>query len=486
MPQSFAAPVPRRRAPEVEPLEVDPTPVDPQRQVGDAVGVDPPVRYVRAGDTHLAYQVTGAVDGSTGIDLVFVPEWVSHLETTWEEPAAAAFLGALSAFSRLILFDKRGVGLSDPVPIEALGSLEDWIDDVVAVLDAVGSTKTVLAGTGAGGQMVALAAALHPERVQSLVLLNSTARIAAAPDYPAGWPPASLDDMAETTRDRWGTGWAFGVGAPTLEHDTRAREAHARRQRLSASPGVALAMQRMLIGSDIREAVATIHVPTLVLHRRGNRMLPVEHGRYLASAIPGARLVELNGDDHLWWAGDWRALVSEIREFVTGVREPAAVERALASILFTDIVGSTSTAARRGDAAWIELLARHDEAIRRQLERFRGRQVKHTGDGVVATFDGPARAIRCACAIREALHAIGIEISAGIHVGEIELGARGELHGIAMHIAARVEEHTAAGEIRVSRTVTDLVAGSGIEFEDRRAVELKGVPGEWELARVRC
>ncbi|HTL87265.1 MAG TPA: adenylate/guanylate cyclase domain-containing protein [Acidimicrobiia bacterium] len=436
-------------------------------------------RYARLGDDHVAYQVVG--EGS--LDVVFVPEWASHLELQWEDPLCARFLERLAAFARLICFDKRGIGLSDPLPPGAGEGLDPWMEDVTAVLDAVGSHSAAMIGTGAGGPMTLLYAASHPDRTQSLVLCNTAARFVQADDYPIGIPPELVPEGLAFTRESWGTAALFDDGAPSLAGSEAARTFHARVQRQAASPGVAAAMQSVLLATDVRGVLPAVHMPTLVVHRSRDRLVDVAHGRYLAAHIDNAKYVELDDDNHLYYAGDADALLAEIQSFLTGRPAERTPDRVLATVLFTDIVGSTGRASDMGDRRWRELLDRHDAATRRQLARFRGREIKAAGDGFVATFDGPARALRCACAIRDAVRALGLDVRIGVHTGEVEM--RGEdISGIGVHIGARVGAQAQAGEVLLTRTVADLVAGSGIEFADRGSTELRGVPGEWQLVAV--
>jgi class 3 adenylate cyclase len=357
------------------------------------------------------------------------------------------------------------------------------MEDVTAVLDAVGSHSAAMIGTGAGGPMTLLYAASHPDRTQSLVLCNTAARFVQADDYPIGIPPELVPEGLAFTRESWGTAALFDDGAPSLAGSEAARTFHARVQRQAASPGVAAAMQSVLLATDVRGVLPAVHMPTLVVHRSRDRLVDVAHGRYLAAHIDNAKYVELDDDNHLYYAGDADALLAEIQSFLTGRPAERTPDRVLATVLFTDIVGSTGRASDMGDRRWRELLDRHDAATRRQLARFRGREIKAAGDGFVATFDGPARALRCACAIRDAVRALGLDVRIGVHTGEVEM--RGEdISGIGVHIGARVGAQAQAGEVLLTRTVADLVAGSGIEFADRGSTELRGVPGEWQLVAV--
>ena len=440
----------------------------------DTVG--PTTRYARSGDVSVAYQVVGAGP----VDLVFAPGFISHLELAWEDPLWARCYERLASFSRLMLFDKRGTGLSDPVAGPA--TLEERTDDLLAVMDAVESDRAAVFGISEGGSMAALFAATHPERTSSLVLYGAWPRILRAPDFPSGVEPNELERFIAMT-DRWGDGVGLSAWAPSLAADPRARDSWARLQRSAASPGMVRSLFQLYPDIDIRDILPTISAETLVLHRTGDRMIPVGCGRYLAEHIPGARFVELDGDDHLWVAGDADALLDEVAEFVTGVRESPEPDRILATILFTDIVGSTERAAVVGDRQWATLLEAHHASVRHQLERFRGEEIDTAGDGFFVAFDGPARGIRCAVAIRDAVRSLGLEIRAGLHTGECER-VGGKLTGTAVNVGARVGALADSGEILVSSTVVDLVAGSGLTFEDRGEHELKGLSGPRRLFAV--
>ena len=440
---------------------------------------DPETQYTKSEGGHVAYQVLG--EGPR--DLVFVPNWGSNVDAMWEEPSLARFLRRLATFSRVICFDKRGCGVSDPVPLAALPTLEHWMEDVRSVMDAVGSRRTALLGDAEGGQMAMLFAATYPERVSALVLTNTAARHRRDADYPWGVPSRSVAPYLQRLEELWGTGGLIDIMAPGLAHDVRLRRWFARYERLSLAPGAVTAMYTVQFERDLRSVLPTIRVPTLVLHRTGNQHIRVGHGRYLGEHIPGAKYVELPGDEHYFHLGDTEGMLGEIEEFLTGVRPAAEVDRVLATVLFTDIVGSTEHAATLGDRAWRALLDTHNGIVRTQLTRHRGREVKTAGDGFLATFDGPARAIRCASSIRDEVRSLGIEVRAGLHTGECELMGD-DVGGIAVHIGARVADEAGAGEVLVSSTVKDLVAGSGIRFADRGAHALKGVPGEWHLFAV--
>jgi class 3 adenylate cyclase len=440
------------------------------------VGQVPETRYARtAAGVHIAYQVVG--EGA--LDLVFIPDWVSHVDTLWDEPHVADILRGLSSFGRLIWFDMRGTGGSDPVPDVVLPT-EEWMADVRAVMEAVGSTRAALVGMGHGGQMMMLFAATHPDAVSALVLISSYARLARAPDYPAGMPEHYQNVFLSGIEHGWGTGMTIHLLAPSIASEPGLQAWWGKVERLAQTPGGALAKTKLIFSLDVRDVLPSIHVPTLILHRRDNELFRVGHGHYLRDHIADSKYVELAGADH-WPLGD--DLMDEIGEFLTGERTHAAVDRVLSTVLFTDIVDSTTRAAALGDAVWNAFLGRHDLTARNQVERHGGRLVKSTGDGILAIFDGPARGIRCATAIRQELRGMGVEIRAGLHTGEIEI-RNGDIGGIAVHIAARVEALASAGEVLVSRTVVDLVAGSGIGFEDRGEHDLKGVPGTWRLFAV--
>jgi class 3 adenylate cyclase len=435
----------------------------------------PQTRYARAGELHIAYQVFG--DGP--IDLVFVDQWFSNVDAMWDFPPLARLLNQLAAFCRVIVFDKRGTGLSDPIGVDDLPTIEEWIDDLRAVLDDVGSERTALM-SGIGASVMALVfAATYPERTSSLVLVDGCARLAWAEDYPWGQPIERLSGDLEMIRAGWGKdGGTMMVLAPNLLADRALASAFIRYERQSASPGMAKAMIGWLYAVDVRHVLPSIRIPTLALcHADATRVRPA-HGRYIAERIEGARYVEVPGADNYTWAGDTAPMMREIQELLTGASPMAEPDRVLATVLFTDIVDSTRRAAELGDARWSEALAAHDRVIRLNLERFRGREIKTTGDGFLATFDGPARAIRAALAIRDAIAAQGFQVRSGLHTGEVELTGN-DIAGIAVHIAARISALAGAGEVLTSNTVKDLVTGSGIVFEPRGPHQLKGIADEW-------
>jgi pimeloyl-ACP methyl ester carboxylesterase/class 3 adenylate cyclase len=436
----------------------------------------PQTRYAKSGDVHLAYQVVG--EGPR--DLVLVPGWVSHLEYEWEEPYFARFLRRLASFSRLILLDRRGTGLSDRV--SALPSLEQRMDDVRAVMDAAGSERAAILGISEGGPMAMVFAATYPDRVSALVLCATFARLTQGPDYPIGVPRQIFEAFIERMRESWGRGATVDGFAPSLAADERFRQTWGRMERFAVSPAGFEALMRIVGETDARDILSVIRVPTLVVHRSRDRIVRVEQARYMAERIAGAKYVELPGDDHFPWAGD-DAVLDEIEEFLTGSRHAVESDRVLATVLFSDIVGSTEHAARIGDRRWRELLEGYLALVRRELVRFRGREIDTAGDGVLASFDGPARAIRCACAIRAGVPPLGIEVRMGLHTGECTVIGY-KVGGIAVHIGARIADAAKAGEVLVSATVKDLVAGSGIAFEPRGVRALKGVPGEWALYAV--
>jgi class 3 adenylate cyclase len=434
-------------------------------------------RYAVNGDVSLAYEVTG--DGE--IDLVFVTGFTGHLEVFMEDPAVARFMRRLASFSRLIRYDKRDQGLSDRLGRPP--TLEESMDDLRAVMDAAGSERAALLGVSEGGPMCQLFAATYPERTQALVLYGTYARLLSAPDFDIGVDEALFDRFTEMLRREWGGPVALPMFAPSMAGDAAFAGWWAKLLRSSTSPRGAAELMDLYRQIDTRAILPAIRVPTLILHRSGDIAAPVAHARYLAEHIPGARYVELPGVDHIPSVGDQDAILGEIEEFLTGVRHEREPERVLATVLFTDIVGSTERAAELGDRRWRDLLARHDELVRRQVERHRGRVVKNIGDGVLATFDGPARAIDAARTVRDAVRELGIEVRAGLHTGECE-AIGDDVGGVAVHIGARVSAQAATGEVLVSSTVKDLVFGSGLEFEDRGEVELKGVPGTWRLYAV--
>ncbi len=438
--------------------------------------MQPEVRYASSDGAAVAFQAVG--EGP--LDLVFLPEWMNNLEMQWQDPRLARFPTRLSTFSRVVMLNMRGIGLSDPLARGESTTIEQWMDDISAVLDALGSARAALLGTGVGGSLAMVFAATYPKRTSALALVNSTARSSAAPDYPFGIDRAWRERTQEQMGRSWGQASILALQAPELANDSRFREWYARFERYGASPGMALDVLRMVHDLDVRHVLPAIQCPVLILHRSDDPITRVEHGRYLAEHLPGARYVELPGEGHAYWSDDPDDLLDEIQEFLTGAPAVSAVDRVLATLLFTDIVGSTEAAARLGDERWTRLLDEHRLLVRQQLEWFRGSEMDSTGDGFLATFDGPARAIRCAAAIRDVVRSIGLEIRAGLHTGEVEL--RGErIAGMAVHIGQRVQAEAESGEILVSRTVADLVAGSGIRFSDRGNRPLKGVPGRWQL-----
>ena len=433
----------------------------------------PETRYARSGDVNVAYQVVG--DGAR--DLVYVPGWVSNVEVLWEEPAVARFFERIASFARLILFDKRGTGLSDRVDVP---NFETRMDDVRAVMDAAGSERAALLGNSEGGPMCALFAATYPERTSALLMMGSYARRIWAPDYPWGTPREEWDRFLDGVVRDWGGAVGIEERVPSLAVDQRFRAWWARFVRQSASPGAARAIWRIIADIDIRDVLPVIRVPTLIIHNARDRTVPVQSARYLAEHIPGAKYIELDGVDHVPWGDTADVIVDEIEEFLTGVRHAAEPDRVLATVLFTDIVDATRHAAQIGDRRWREVLQAHHAAVRAELGRYRGREIDTAGDGFLASFDGPARAVRAGCSIAESVRRLGLEIRAGVHTGECEVMGD-KLGGIAVHIGARVAALAQSGEVLVSSTVRDLVAGSGLRFDDRGVHALKGVPGEWHL-----
>jgi class 3 adenylate cyclase len=435
-------------------------------------------RYAKSGDVHIAYRTLG----SGPLDVVVAEQWFSNVEIEREVRPLARFNDRLSAFARVIRFDKRGVGLSDPVPATALPTLEEWMDDLRAVLDDIGSEKAAIVTAMAGGFMACVFAATYPDRVRALVIIDGFARLTRADDYPWGLTEDQSQSIIDAFGSSWGTGMMLDLFDPSDADDVALRESWGRYERHSVSPGTAAPMIEMINATDIRGVLPAIRVPTLIVARADAPVEPA-HGRYLAEHIAGAAYVELPGHGSLLWSGDQDALLREIEYFVTGSRPMPQHDRVLATVLFTDIVGSTDRAAEIGDSKYRELLAEHDQIVRRALDRFEGRELKTTGDGFLATFDGPARAIRCAQMIHESLRPIGVDVRAGLHTGEVDL-IDGDVGGIAVHLGARVMAAADAGETVVSSTVKDLVVGSEITFQDRGEHQLKGVPGTWRLFAV--
>lgn len=436
----------------------------------------PRTQYARSGRVNIAYQVVG--DGP--LDLVYVPGWVSNVELNWEEPEYARFLGRLAAFSRLITFDKRGTGLSDRVSDDALPTLEQRMDDLRAVLDAVRSDRAAIFGVSEGGGLSMLYAATCPERTTALITFGSFAKRIWSRDYPWAPTPEARAREYEHVEREWGNMMDLAHYIPSKIHDRDYALRLATYMRRSASPSAAVTLLRMNTQIDIERVLPAIHVPTLVMHRQDDLDVKVEEARWLAARIADARIVEFPGADHLPWVGDQDSVLDEVQEFLTGIRPRRSTDRVLATVLFTDIVDSTARIAKVGDGSWRELLAKHDAMVRRELGAFRGQEVNTTGDGFLATFDGPARGVRCALSIVRAARDLGLEIRAGVHTGEVELDGNA-VTGIGVHIAARVAALAQGGEVLVSRTVRDLVSGSGLAFEDRGRHTLKGIPEDWQL-----
>jgi pimeloyl-ACP methyl ester carboxylesterase len=441
--------------------------------------VPPVIRYARSGELSIAYEVRGEGE----LDLVLLVGFVGHLEWMWQEPSSQRFRDRLASFSRLLAYDPRGMGLSDPVA--DTGTLEDRVDDLRAVMDAAGSRRAALLGVSQGGAIATLFAARYPERTRALVLYGTSARPAAAPDHPYGFSEEALTAILNGFVDSWGQGTALSFLAPSRVGDPAFLSWWAALERMGASPGMARRQFEMWVHSDVRDVLGAIRVPTLVLHRRGDRFMPFEAGRYLAAHIPGARFVALEGDDHLPIVGDTEPLLAEIEEFLTGSRPTERVaERVLATVLFVDVAGSTALAARIGDAAWAATRAAFLAAARIELMHYSGTEIDVAGDGVFATFSSPARAVRCAVAIRRAVESLGVEVRGGVHVGEVERDDGGGLSGLAVHIGARVMAEAEPGEVLVSGTVKDLVVGSELRFTERGTRTLRGVPGSWPLFAV--
>jgi class 3 adenylate cyclase len=407
-----------------------------------------------------------------------VPGFVSHIENYWDEPRFARWLQRLGTFTRVIMFDKRGTGLSDRVG--ELPTMDQRMDDVGAVMDAAGIDRAAILGISEGGSLATLFAASHPERSQALILYGAFARFSSW--FPT---PEALDDFFRYIDSAWGSGDSLSMFAPSYQDDPALKQWWGKFERLGASPGAVARLMRMNSQIDITQILPSVNVPTLVMHREGDVTVNVEAGRLLAKRIPDAKYIELAGCDHIPFVGrDPDRILDEIEQFLTGERSAPSSSRVLATVLFTDIEGSTALADRLGDQAWGDLLALHNKAVRQELARFRGREIRQTGDGFLVVFDGPARAIQCALAIVSAVKSLGIEVRAGIHTGELEF-ADDDIQGIAVHIAARVSDLAAGGEVLVSRTVKDLVAGSGIVFEELGTYTLKGIPDTWQLFRAK-
>jgi class 3 adenylate cyclase len=434
----------------------------------------PRTLYAKSGNVHLAYQAIG--HGPR--DVVLVLDWASHLEAVWEQPFIQEFIGSLNRYARVLWFDMRGVGLSDRI-VEQAGATEDWMEDVVAVMDAAGSERATLIAHGHGVQMALMSAATHPDRVKSLVLMNGFARFSRADDYPAGMPPQAAELLLKEIERTWGTGAMAGPLGPSVASRPGIQDWYGRVERFAATPGTAIAKMRAILDLDVREVLPLVNAPTLVIQSRGDTFVRAAHGRYLAQHLPNARLLERDSADH--WPLPESDLLGAIEEFVTGARlHDAEEDRVLTTVLFVDVAGSTERASELGDRRWRELLDRFEDTVRRSLVTHRGELVSRAGDGILATFDGPARAVRCAGDIRDAVRRAGLDVRCGLHTGEVTR-RNGDVAGIAVHIGARVSSAAAPGEVLVTRTVRDLVAGSGIVFDERGEHSLKGVPESWEL-----
>ena len=439
----------------------------------------PVTRYAESRGGFVAYQTLGAGP----VDLVMVAELVSHCEHRWEEPALTRGMERFADVSRVVLFDKRGTGLSDPVSLDRLPTLEERAEDLSAVLDAVGATSCALAGFSEGGVDAIFFAATRPERVSSLVLYGAWPCFFADDSYPVGWDRQQFEPLVEAVLSGWGEGRLLPLVAPSTADDERLLSWWAGYERLAASPGVAAAFLRIALDVDVRDLLPVITAPTLVLHRTDDVFSPVAHGRYLAAHIPNADLVEVPGRDHPFFIGNPEPVIEAMQEHITGRPAPAKYDRVVMAVMFVDIVGSTDRAAVLGDRSWGDLLETYYRLVRRQLDRHGGREIDTAGDGLFAAFDGPARAVACGCAIRETARGLGLQVRAGLHAGEVELIA-GKIGGLAVHIAARVASLANPDEVFVSRTIQDLSAGSGLRLEDRGTHRLKGVPEPWQLYGV--
>ena len=441
------------------------------------MSIAPKTHYVNSGGVHIAYQVIG----SGPVDLVLVPGWVSNIECFWDDPAVARFFNTLASFSRLILFDKRGTGLSDRV--SHMPTLETRVDDVRAVMAAVGSERAVLCGISEGASMCALFAATHPARSLGLIMISGFPSRRYSADAPWGRTPEQLDALNKMCESDWGGPIGIETFMPSVAQDETVRKWWGHLLRTSASPAAVIALNTMNFDIDIRHLLHAIRVPTLLLHAVGDRSVPVSASRYMAQQIPGAVYVELPGIDHNPMRSDSEAILSEIQRFLIAALQPVEADRVLATVMFSDIVGSTEHAVTLGDRRWRELLAQHHQVVRYELQRFRGHEVDTAGDGFLATFDGPARGVRCAARLVQALQPLGLDIRVGLHTGECEMVGN-KVAGIAVHIGARVATAAQPGEVMVSSTVKDLVAGSGLRFGDRGIQTLKGIPEPWRLFAV--
>jgi class 3 adenylate cyclase len=440
-------------------------------------------RYVKTDGGYVGYQVFG----SGPLDLLFIPNWSQNLDVMWQEPSLARYLDRLASFARVICFNNRGSGVSDPLPMAAaaIPSLDAWMDDIEAVLNAAGARDAAILGDTEGGPVAILYSATFPERVSSLVLVNSFARWQRAEDYPIGMPPDAYARLIDRFESYWGQDAdMLALSAPSKMADRRFRSWFTTYQRLSMPPGYATAFYRWVTGLDVRQVLPSVRTPTLVIHRSGNTHHRVAFGRYLAEGIAGSEYVELEGvDSYPFHAGDFSELLDKVGEFLTGEPQRYHTDRTLATVLFTDIVGSTDKAAEMGDEQWLDLLHVHDRVTAEHIERFRGEMIEHTGDGILATFDGPARAVTCGIRLSRAVQRLGIDIRVGMHTGEIER-RNDHVGGIAVHIAARVMSQAQDGGVAVSSTVKDLVTGSGFTFSSTGTHQLKGVPGQWAIYEV--
>jgi class 3 adenylate cyclase/alpha-beta hydrolase superfamily lysophospholipase len=441
----------------------------------DPSGIE--TRYARSGELNIAYQVFGGGD----VRMVFIPGWASNVENIWTLPEFVEFARELAQFAQVILLDRRGTGLSDPVVNPP--TLEERMDDVRAVIDAAGWDRAVIWGISEGGPMAMMFAATYPHRVPALVLYGTFARFSRADDYPHGYPAKLNEQWVSALESTWGSGEMSRSFAPSVVANAATMRVLARLERMAMSPGTARKLFGLLTQTDVRHVLSTIRVPTLILHREGDKPVRVGHARYLAEHITGAKYVELPGTDHIIWVGDTVAPLGAVREFLTGESEAPEPDRVLATILFCDIVDSTRRAAEAGDHEWNKILSRFYEVVDGKLRHFRGRKLDTAGDGLFAAFDGPARAARCGAALVEALKPLGLQLRVGVHTGECEvLGDK--YSGIAVHLGARVASAAQPGEVLVTSTVKDLVVGSGIHFEDLGSRALKGVPDEWRLFRL--
>jgi class 3 adenylate cyclase/pimeloyl-ACP methyl ester carboxylesterase len=446
----------------------------------ESLMISPETKYVKSENGDIAYQIFGSGEQ----DILFLPNWSSNLEAMWEEPSLVRYLTILSSIGRVIYFDKRGTGISDPVPIGNLPTLEQWMDDASDVLSEIGCDEVAVIGDTEGGVMAMLFAATYPQKVTSLILINTTACWKRDDDYPIGMPDDTIERVSQYVSKHWGTSKLLELSAPSMTNNKRFGKWFAKYQRMSSTPSAMLHLYRWGLSLDVRSVLPSINVPTLILHRTENAHYRIQYGKYLSDNIPKAKFIPIKGAD--CWpfnSGNFELILNEIQIFLTGEKTVAIENRVLATIMFTDIVDSTKHALKLGDKDWSELLTQHNNIIQKTVLKYRGETINSTGDGFLSTFDGPARSLQCAREIIQELRTLGIEVRVGLHTGEIEL-VNGEANGIAIHITARIMALATAGEVATSRTIKDLVIGSGFQFIDNGLHSLKGVPDQWHIYKL--